>query len=222
MAIGGWILAAMAAGMLGWLGRPVMVLLPESPDAAPYAPSPIAISRVRHLEWWLAAAAAGMVTALFFALPIHLMPAWILVCGVGTWLAYIDWHTKVLPTRIVVPLFAVTLVLVTAEAWIVSDSRILLRALAASALAYGSFWALWWFAERRRSGSFGFGDVRFAAPLGLVLGSVSPWAAPVGLYLGFVVGAALGLWLRARGQREGFAFGPAMMAGAVIGAVICA
>jgi leader peptidase (prepilin peptidase)/N-methyltransferase len=222
MAIGGWMLAALAAGMLGWLGRPVMVLLPESPDAAPYTPSPIAISRVRHLGWWLAGTAIAMVTILVMALPIHLMPAWILVCGIGTWLAYIDWHTRVLPTRIIVPLFGVTLILVVAEAWLVADSRILLRAVAASAFAYGSFWGLWWLAEWRRKGSFGFGDVRFAAPLGLVLGSVSPWAAPVGLYLGFVVGAALGLFLRARGQRDGFAFGPAMMAGAVIGAVLCA
>jgi hypothetical protein len=30
------------------------------------------------------------------------------------------------------------------------------------------------------------------------------------------------LVLRARGKRDGFAFGPAMMAGAVIGAVLCA
>jgi leader peptidase (prepilin peptidase)/N-methyltransferase len=222
MAIGGWVLAALVAGTLGWLGRPVMVLLPESQDAAPYAPTPIAISRVRHLGWWLAGIAVAMVTILMLALPLHLMPAWILVCGVGTWLAYIDWHTKVLPTRIIVPLFGIALFIVAAEAWLAADSRILLRALAASAFAYGSFWALWWLAEIRRKDSFGFGDVRFAAPLGLVLGSVSPWAAPVGLYLGFVVGAVVGLTLRARGQRDGFAFGPAMMVGAVIGAVLCA
>jgi leader peptidase (prepilin peptidase)/N-methyltransferase len=162
-----------------------------------------------------------LVTILAVALPLYVLPAWILVCGVGTWLAYIDWRTKVLPTRLIVPLFAVTLFVVTLEAWLAADRFILFRALAASAFAYGSFWILWWLAEQRRTGSFGFGDVRFAAPLGLVLGSVSPWAAPVGLYLGFAVGAVVGLALRARGQREGFAFGPAMLAGAVIGAVLC-
>jgi leader peptidase (prepilin peptidase)/N-methyltransferase len=222
MAIGGLVLAALAAGVLGWLGRPVMILLPESPDAAPQAPSPIAIARVPHLGWWLAGVAVGMVIVLITALPVQLMPAWIVVCGIGTWLAYIDWHTKVLPTRIVVPLFGVTLMLVTLEAWVALDRGILVRAVAAAAFAYGSFWVLWWIAERRQQGSFGFGDVRFAAPLGLVLGSVSPWAAPVGLYLGFVIGAVVGLVLRARGKRDGFAFGPAMMAGAVIGAVLCA
>ncbi|MFL6089786.1 MAG: prepilin peptidase [Aeromicrobium sp.] len=221
MAIGGWILAAFIAGVLGWIGRPVMVLLPESPDAAPYAPSPVAISRVRNLEWWLAGVAVALVTVLVIALPYYLLPAWIVVCGVGTWLAYIDWHTKVLPTRIVLPLFVATFVVVALEAWLAANRGILLRGIAGSAFAYGSFWALWWIAEQRKKGSFGFGDVRFAAPLGMALGTVSPWAAPVGLYLGFVVGAVIGLSQRAKGDGDGFAFGPAMMAGAVIGAVIC-
>jgi leader peptidase (prepilin peptidase)/N-methyltransferase len=222
MAIGGWILAALVAAGLGWIGRPVMVLLPESPDAAPNAPSPIAISKAPHLGWWLSGGAFAQVVILAATIPAHLLPAWIIVCGVGTWLAYIDWHTHVLPTRIVAPLYAVTASVILVEAWLVADAQIFVRALAASALASGSFWALWWVAELRRPGSFGFGDVRFAAPLGLALGSLGPWAAPVGLYLGFVVGAVLGLVLKTRGQQEGFAFGPAMLAGAIVGAVLSA
>lgn len=210
------------AACLGWLGRPVMVLLPESPDAPQYAPSPIAISRVRHLGWWLAGVAFVLVLVVAAAIPVHLLPAWIIVCGVGTWLAYIDWHTHVLPTRIVGPLFGVTAVVILIEAWLVADVGIFVRALVGSALAYTSFWCFWWVAERRRPGSFGFGDVRFSAPLGLVLGSLGPWAAPVGLYLGFVVGAVIGVVLKARGESDGFAFGPAMLAGAVIGAVLTA
>lgn len=222
MAIGGWILAALAAAGLGWMGRPVMVLLPESPDAAPQSPSPAAISRTPHLGWWLAGAAFIQVAVVAAAIPAHLLPAWILVCGVGTWLAYIDWHTHVLPTRIVAPLFAVAALVVLLEAWLVADGRIFIRALAASALAFGSFWVFWWIAEQRQSGSFGFGYVRFAAPLGLVLGSLGPWSAPVGLYLGFAVGAAIGVALKARGHQGGYAFGPAMLAGAVVGAVLTA
>lgn len=222
MAIGGWVLAALAAGVLGWLGRPVMVLLPESPDAAPHAPSPIAIARAPHLGWWLAGVAAAMVTVLVVPLPAHLLPAWILVCGVGTWLAYIDWHTRVLPTRIIAPLVGATVAVVALEAWITSDGWLLLRSLFGGALAFGSFWVLWWIAGRRERDSFGFGDVRFSVPLGLALGSISGWAAPVGLYLGFAIGAVVGLVLRSRGQEENFAFGPAMVAGAVVGAILCA
>jgi leader peptidase (prepilin peptidase)/N-methyltransferase len=220
MAVGGWILAALVAAGLGWMGRPVMVLLPESPDAAPLSPTPLAISRTPHLGWWLAGAAFVQVAIVAVTIPAHLLPAWVIVCGVGTWLAYIDWHIHVLPTRIVAPLFAIAAVVVLLEAWMVADVRIFVRALAASALAFGSFWCFWWIADQRRPGSFGFGDVRFSAPLGLVLGSLGPWAAPIGLYLGFVVGAVIGLALKARGRQGGFAFGPAMLAGAVIGAVL--
>lgn len=220
MAFGGWILAALMAAGLGWVGRPVMVLLPESPDATPHSPSPLAISRTPHLSWWLAGAAFVQVAIVAVAIPTHLLPAWVIVCGVGTWLAYIDWYTHVLPTRIVVPLFAVAALVVLLEAWLVADAQIFVRALAASALAFGSFWCFWWIADRWRPGSFGFGDVRFAAPLGLVLGSLGPWAAPIGLYLGFAIGAIFGLALKARGHQEGFAFGPAMLAGAVVGAVL--
>ena len=220
MAFGGWILAALMAAGLGWVGRPVMVLLPESPDAAPQSPSPLAISRMPHLGWWLAGAAFVQVAVVAAAIPAHLLPAWVIVCGVGTWLAYIDWHTHVLPTRIVAPLFAVAAFVILLEAWLVADAQIFVRALAASALAFGSFWCFWWIAERWRPGSFGFGDVRFATPLGLVLGSLGPWAAPIGLYLGFAIGAVVGLMLKGRGHQEGFAFGPAMLAGAVLGAVL--
>jgi len=222
MAIGGLVIAALMAAGLGWMGRPVMVLLPESPDAEPRSPSPIAISRTPHLGWWLAGAAFLQVVIVAEAVPGHLLPAWIIVCGVGTWLAYIDWHTRVLPTWIVVPLFAVTAFVVLLEAWLVADVSIFVEALAGSAVAFGSFWGLWWIAEQRRPGSFGFGDVRLSAPLGLVLGSLGPWAVPVGLYLGFVAGAVLAAFLKARGHQGGYAFGPAMLVGAVIGAVLAA
>jgi leader peptidase (prepilin peptidase)/N-methyltransferase len=222
MAIGGLVLAALLAAGLGWMGRPVMVLLPESPDAAPRSPSPIAISRTPHLGWWLSGVAFIQVVIVASAVPAHLLPAWIVVCGVGTWLAYLDWHTHLLPTWIVAPLLAVTAFIVLIEAWLVADVAIFTRALAASALAFGSFWCLWWIAERWRPGSFGFGDVRFSAPLGLVLGSLGFWVAPLGLYLGFVVGAVLALVMKARGHQGGYPFGPAMLAGAVIGAVMAA
>lgn len=230
MAIGGWVLAALMAAALGWLGRPVMTLLPVSPDAAPSAPEPFTIARAPHLGRWLAGVAFVQAAILAVTIPSHLLPAWIVVCGVGTWLAYIDWHTHVLPTRIVVPLFAMVAAVVLAEAWLVADARIFLRAIIASALSFGTFWCLWHIAERRRPGSFGFGDVRFAAPLGLALGSLGPWAAPVGLYLGFVVGGVLALVLKSHGSspasgrdpRSSFAFGPAMLAGAVLGAVLVA
>lgn len=219
MAIGGWVLAALCAGAFGWIGRPVLVLLPDSDDAGPQTPSNRAISRAPKLCWWLAGSAVALITLVAVSVPLELLPAWILVCGIGVWLSYIDWRTQILPTRIIAPLWAVTVVVIAMEAWIVSNRLILFRALAASALAYGFFWLFWWIATKRRPGSFGFGDVRFSTVLGLALGSVSVSAALVGLYLGFVVGAVVGITLRVRGHGGGFAFGPAMLAGAVLGLV---
>lgn len=224
MAIGGWVLAALTAAALGWLGRPVMVLLPESPDAAPSSPSPTTISRTPNLGRWLAGAAFVQTGLLAATVPIHLLPAWIVVCGVGTWLAYLDWHTGVLPKWIVMPLLALAAFVVLVEAWLVADVGIFLRALVGSGLAFGSFWGLWRLAEQRRPGSFGFGDVRFAAPLGLVLGSLGWWALVVGLWLGFAIGAVVALRLKRRDESvasgRGYAFGPAMLAGAVLGAAL--
>jgi len=219
MAIGGWVLAALCAGALGWIGRPVLVLLPDSDDAGPQTPSNRAISRAPKLCWWLAGSAVALITVVAVSVPLELLPAWILVCGIGVWLSYIDWRTQILPTRIIAPLWAATVVVIAMEAWIVSNRWILLRALAASVLAYALFWLFWWVATKVRHGSFGFGDVRFSAVLGLALGSVSVSAALLGLYLGFVVGAVVGITLRVRGRAGGFAFGPAMLAGAVLGLV---
>jgi leader peptidase (prepilin peptidase)/N-methyltransferase len=219
MAIGGWVLAALCAGALGWIGRPVLVLLPDSDDAGPETPSNRVISRAPRLGWWLAGSATVLITVVALSVPLELLPAWILVCGVGVWLSYIDWRTQLLPTRIIAPLWTTTLMVIALEAWIVSDRWILLRAVACSALAYGFFWLFWWIATRKRPGSFGFGDVRFSAVLGLALGSVGVYAALSGLYLGFVVGAVVGIALRVRGHAGGFAFGPPMLAGAVLGLV---
>ena len=220
MSVAGWLIAACSAGLLGWIGRPAIALLPESPNAWPDSPTYRAISRAPNLGAWLAASAIGLVTIVSLAVPNHLLPAWIIVCGVGTWLAYVDWRTNLLPTRIVWPLYIATLVVVALEAWLAADVGILIRAAVTSMCAFTVFWVLWWIGELWRPGAFGYGDVRLSAPLGLVLGSVGGWAAPTGLYLGFVIGAVIGLAIRARGHQGEFAFGPAMVAGAVLGVVL--
>ena len=87
MAIGGCVLAALCAGALGWIGRPVLVLLPDSADADPQTPSNRSISRAPRLAWWLAGIAAALIVVVPFSVPLFVLPAWIVVCGVGTWLA---------------------------------------------------------------------------------------------------------------------------------------
>ena len=217
MTIGSWALAALVAGILGWLGPLVIARLPASRDAGPETPTYPAIAQVPRLGLWLAVGAIVLVTIVALAVPISLVPAWTIVCGVGTWLAYIDARTQLLPTRIVWPLYLATLLVVAIEAWLTADVWMVARAVAASAIAFGAFWLFWWVGELWKAGGFGYGDVRLSAPLGLVLGSVGGWAAPAGLYLGIIIGGVAGLVLKARGHNEEFALGPWMVLGAALG-----
>jgi leader peptidase (prepilin peptidase)/N-methyltransferase len=117
------------------------------------------------------------------------------------------------------PLYVATLVVVALEAWLSGDPALLARAVIASLIAFGVFWVFWWVAELWRSGGFGFGDVRFAAPLGLVLGTSGDWTAPIGLYLGILVGGVVGMILKARGHDDAFALGPWLLVGAAFGPI---
>jgi len=217
-----WALAALGAGALGWVGPYVIRLLPPSADAGPETPSYPVLAQAPRLSWWLALGAVVLVTIVSTAVPASLLPAWTVVCGVGIWLAYIDGRTNLLPTRIVWPLYVATLVVVALEAWLAGESTILVRAVIASLVAFGVFWIFWWVAELWKSGGFGFGDVRFAAPLGLVLGTGGDWTAPVGLYLGILIGGVVGMALKARGHDDAFALGPWLLVGAVLGPVVVA
>lgn len=212
-----WALAALAAGVLGWVGPDVIRRLPASADAGPDTPTYQDLARAPHLRVWLAVGAMVMITIVALVVPAVLLPAWVLVCGVGGWLGYIDWRTNLLPTRIVWPLYAVAVVAVGAEAWLADDMNLLVRAVVASVVAFGVFWIFWWVGELWRSGGFGYGDVRFSAPLGLVLGTVGGWVAGVGLYLGIVLGGVVGIILKARGRDDAFALGPWLLVGAVLG-----
>lgn len=215
-----WATAALCAGALGWVGPLVIARLPASADAGPETPTYPDIARAPRLSLWLAVVAIVLMTVVAFAVPTILLPGWVVVCGVGTWLAYVDSRTRLLPTRIVWPLYGAALVVVAAESWFEADGRILLRAVVASLLTFSVFWLFWWVGNARNAGAFGYGDVRFSAPLGLVLGSVGGWAVPVGLYLGILIGGVMGLIWKARGRHDAFAFGPWMLLGAVLGPVV--
>ena len=217
MALGGLLLAALCAGALGWIGRPVLVLLPDAADAAEHAPSNRVISRAPRLCWWLAGTAAALIVLVTFSVPLFVLPAWILVCGVGTWLAYIDWRTRRLPFLLMVPIWGAVGAVVLVEAWLASDAGILLRGLVMSLGAAAVYWVAAYVGDKRRPGSFGLADVRFAAVIGLALGSVGYLPAFAGLTIGFLSAAAIGVTRRVREQDLDFAYGPALLAGAVLG-----
>ena len=189
---------------------------PEAPKE-PYA----AIAARRHLRLGSALVAAlvggllGAATGLDWPL-VWLVP----LVPVGVALAVVDWHTRLLPRRVVLPATAAALLLVVAVGLATGERDDLVRALLGLVAVRSFFWVLWYL----RSAGMGFGDVRLAAIVGLVLGWVGWGALAIGVWVGFVSfalpGLAVAVVRRDRSlMRKPFPYGPFMLAGAVVGLV---
>jgi leader peptidase (prepilin peptidase)/N-methyltransferase len=159
--------------------------------------------------------------ALFAGMAAHfgtsaVLPAFLYLAGITVALALIDLDTRKLPDRLVLPSYAVGLVLLGVAA--VSGDHVgqLLRAVEAMAACYGAYFLIC-FAYPR---GMGFGDVKLAGVLGLYLGFVGWSAVAVGMAAGIVLGGVLGVALLASGRvarRAKVPFGPFMVAGALLG-----
>ena len=115
-------------------------------------------------------------------------------------------------------LAAIALVLAVGLATDERDAMV--RALLAMLAARSFFWVLW----SIRSAGMGFGDVRLAAPVGLVLGWLGWGALAIGLWVGFLAFARRrSRVVVARRDRtllkKSFPFGPFMVIGALVGLV---
>lgn len=72
-------------------------------------------------------------------------------------------------------------------------------------------------------GGMGDGDVRLAPLLGLHLGYLNPGIVPIGLFLGFLLGAVIGvaaMALGSAGRKTALPFGPFLAAGTVLAVFI--
>lgn len=190
---------------------------PEPPTYAEVAARPrlalrslvVAVLVMAPLAWCLGA--AGERWPLLWLVP--LVP-------VAIALSVIDWKTRLLPRLIVLPAIGLTLVAMTVVGLATDHTSALVRALVAMLLVRTLFWLLWFV----RSAGMGFGDVRLAGLVGLVLGWQSVAAVLVGVWVGFA-GFALPALVLAVVRRDrsllkrSFPFGPFMLAGAWVGLV---
>lgn len=136
-------------------------------------------------------------------------------------LAVIDWHTHLLPSRIVLPALAATVVLVGVVWLLERDTDALVRALVGLVAVRSLFWLLWFI----RASGMGFGDVRLSAVLGLALGHLGWGELAVGVYAGFLVFGVPGLVVAVVKRdrqllRTPFPFGPFMLLGALAGVAL--
>lgn len=134
----------------------------------------------------------------------------------GVLLAVIDWKIRRLPTRIVYStLAAVAGGLVFAA--IVGRDWAQLATAVAGALLFANAFALIYFATTKFAGMMvlGFGDVRLAAVLGLMLGWYGLPFVLYGAIAGHVLAlaAAAGTCVRKGGLQFQYSFGPPLIAG---------
>ncbi len=136
---------------------------------------------------------------------------------VGVALAVVDWRTRLLPTRVIAPSYAVVTLLALAAALLGDDWPDLVRAGWGWAVAGGTFLLLWLIYPR----GMGYGDVRLSGVLGIALGYLGWGELLVGVYAGFLLGGIGGtlLTLLRIVDRKAYPFGPFMLLGALIGVV---
>ncbi len=136
---------------------------------------------------------------------------------VGVALAVVDWRTRMLPTRLIAPTYAVTLVTILV-AWL-ADSRDLadLGRTALGWLVYGGMFFVLWFIYPR---GLGYGDVRLSGVLGLALGWVGWSELLLGIWDGLLLGGIIGGVLAMVTRRRDYPFGPFMLVGALSGVVL--
>ncbi|MFM6847551.1 MAG: prepilin peptidase [Terrabacter sp.] len=225
------LLAALVAGLGGLL---VPRLIARIPEPRPSADAPVDEGSDQPAKQRYADIAArpglGVRSALVSALAGGLLGAatgidwpllWLVpLVPVAVALSVVDWHTKLLPRIVVLPATLAAILAVTAVGLATDQREALVRALVAMVVTRSFFWVLWFV----RSAGMGFGDVRLAAPVGLVLGWLGWDALAIGVWTAFVVFALPALVLavvrRDRAMlKKSFPFGPFMVVGALVGLV---
>lgn len=159
------------------------------------------------LSWLLRDAPGGL----------PLLAVWLVVMHTGVLLAAVDIALRRLPTPVVsVAALAVGVVL-AGEAAITGRVRMLVTATLAAAALGGLYLALVIVA----GSGMGLGDVRLAALLGAALGAISWPAVFLGGLLPFVLAVPEALARMALRRAHSIAFGPYLVAGALIAVVLC-
>ena len=147
------------------------------------------------------------------------LPAYLVFFASLLAVSVIDLEHHIIPNRIVYPTIVVCLPLLALAALAQGDMSRLGRALLGAAGA----WALLLLVHLISPTGMGFGDVRLSFVLGLFLGWLSLGHVAIGLFLGFVLGAVVGMGLvilAGRNRKDAVPFGPFLAAGAVVAVLV--
>jgi leader peptidase (prepilin peptidase)/N-methyltransferase len=164
----------------------------------------------------LAAALAGIVVGLDLGWDWSLL-FWVPLLPLGAALAYIDWHTRLLPVDLVRPAYAIV-VIGAIVASVASHHYVPLERAGFGWLVAGGLYVVLWFIYPP---GLGYGDVRLAGVLGIALGYLGWGELFVGVYSGFLLGGVIGALLRITKvvRQRHVPFGPFMLVGVLVGIV---
>lgn len=140
---------------------------------------------------------------------LRVLPAYLAFAGIGIALALIDLDVQRLPDAIVLPSYPVLAGLLLIG-W---DGESLQRAVFGAAILGAFFFIVWFLAP----GGMGFGDVKLSGIVGGMTAYLSWGTFLIGAFMGFLLGAVVGVLLMAggrAGRKTAVPFGPFMILGA--------
>ena len=147
------------------------------------------------------------------------LPAYLFLAAIAVPLAVIDLDVRRLPNAIVLPSYPVLAALLAGA----SANRHEWWPLARSGIGAAALFAFYLVLALAYPSGMGFGDVKLAGLLGGVLAYLSWSALVVGAFLGFLLGAVVGVAVIAAGRgsrKTALPFGPAMLAGALLAVLL--
>lgn len=209
--------AAVLLIFVGVFGLIVGALLGAAVDRVPAWSTPRADAPVRSalLTPAVALATAALFVGFTLRLALPELPAYLYFVAIGVALSAIDVGCRRLPNVIVLPSYPVLAALLAASAWWQGDFWPLVRAGIGGLLLLVFFCVL---AVAHPTG-MGFGDVKLAGLVGMVLGYLSWRALLIGGFAGFLLAGLVGVVIivsRRGDRRTALPFGPFLVAGALL------
>ncbi|WP_328861624.1 A24 family peptidase [Streptomyces sp. NBC_00306] len=205
--IGGVRCAACATAVPAVSGRAADGVAGPSPDAPA---TPVTVPLVTIAACVAVAAATGVRPEL---------AVWLLIVPFAVLLAVVDLRVHRLPDGLTLPLAAAAALLLGPVALLSGHAGSWTTALLGGLVLGGAYFVLFVI----HPNGMGFGDVKLALSLGVVLGWYGWTVLFAGAFAGFLFGSLYGVVLMAlgrAGRRTAIPFGPFMMAGALLGLLL--
>lgn len=162
----------------------------------------------------LSTAALFVLMGLHFGFSWETVAFWVLSAGLLA-LTVIDLRTKRLPREVTYATMALGVPLLVIAALVRDEPRKIVTMVAGALVSLAFMWIV--YAVSR--GGMGDGDVRLSPLLGAYLGWLGMRFVPVGLFLGFALGAVVGVMAMAvgkTGRKTAIPFGPFLAAGTIL------